>query len=178
MKKVILCKITLDLKFLPIQNRRWWKKCCGNRWGWSEIGHENGSHGAVTDFQQLSSAQRHLAFMGSLTSDFVCGGRQDTKGGTAFCRFLCNFSLDLQMSEFKIWNCKNLVYWGEAQYDARRCSISSVSFKGPSLPTVLHCAVLPLHNWLFQKKASCLSTPYTFLLLLVFWKHWSSLLIL
>lgn len=96
-KKVILCKITLGLQFLPIPNRWWWKKCCGDWWGWSEIGHENGSHGAVSEFQPLLSASWHLAFMDSLTSDFVCGGRQDVKGGIAICRFLCHCSLDLQV---------------------------------------------------------------------------------
>lgn len=64
--------------------------------------------------------------MSSLTSGVVCGRRQDTEGGLAFCRFLCNFSLDLQMLSvnLRFGNCKNLVYWDEAQRDAGRCSVS------------------------------------------------------
>lgn len=71
--------------------------CCGNQWGGS-VGHESGSHGAITNFQRLSSAEWHPAFVSKLTSKSVCGRRKGTKGRIAFCRVLCNFSVDLQMS--------------------------------------------------------------------------------
>ena len=77
---------------------------------------------------------------------------QDTKGGIAFCRFLCNFSLNLQMLSVNLRPGTVTI-----QYTGMKASVmqDGAVFPGPlsSLPTVLNCAVPLLHNLLFQSHA-------------------------